>query len=183
MAIRSLIFLAVLSLFVLCLVSLAVANQLRARRIARQSWEHLLGRLLRVDRYKIRQVASGFLDTEGSAGSEEELDPQEIWDLLGGLEGLEALGKNCSVLVEVACYVQTTYPEALIVAEHLRLSAREVNWHIARLRTSSRVESLHASFPQYAQRAAATYYQMTESVLALSQVAHFPRHSDLQAAL
>ena len=183
---RSLLFLGVLVLFVTALVALVVLNQLRTRRLAKQSWEELLGRLIITDPYKIKRVASSLLEAENSPcsqDSQDELDPEEIWDLLGGLEGLETLANNCSVLVELACYVQQTYPEALVVAEQLRLNAREVNWHVSRLLTSSRVETLHASFPHYAQRAAATYFQMTLTLLALSRASGFPGHADLQAAL
>ena len=180
---RSLVFLGLLSFFLVVLGTLAVVSYLRARRLATQSWEGLFGRLIIVDRYKLKRVASSFLDLDGSVARGEELDPEEVWDLLGGLEGLEILRTNCSVLVDLACYVQITYPEALVVAEQLRLNAREVEWHIARLCSSTRVESLHASFPHYAQRAAATYYLMTQSLLALSRAAQFPLHADLQAAL
>ena len=180
---RSLFFLGVLALLVIILVSLAVVYHLRARRLAKPSWEQLLNRLILTDPYKLRRVASSLVDLENSAESEEELDPEEIWDLLGGLEGLEILGKNCSVLVELACYVQQTYPEALVVAEQLRLNAREVDWHISRLLASSRVDHIHPSFPNYAQSAEATYYQMTQRLLALSEAARFPGHAELQAAL
>ena len=140
--------------------------------------------MVALDPYKIKRVAwSVAFVADAEAEPEHELDPQEVWDLLGGIEGLRALEKNCGVIIDIACFVQMTYPEALVVAEQLRLNAREINWHVSRLLASSRAENLHASFPHYAQRAAATYYGMTQSLLAVSQAAGFAGHAELQAAL
>lgn len=180
---RSVLFLVVFLLFVVALLVLVAVSYLSARRRAAQDWHQLFGRLVLVDRYKVERVALSLLEPESPLASEEDLAPEEIWDLLGGLEGLEILRRNCSVLVELACFVQVTYPEALVVAEQLRLNAREIQWHVDRLCASSRVESLHASFPHYAQRVAATYYGMTQTLLGLSRVAGSPMYAELQAAL
>jgi hypothetical protein len=46
--------------------------------------------------------------------------------LIGGLQGLEVLEKNSDVLIELAFYLQQSYPEAIVIAERLRLDAREL---------------------------------------------------------
>ncbi len=138
-----------------------------------------------VNKENIAIVALDLIDEEGNPRNSEEpeLNPERIWDLLGGMKGLEALGSNCEVLIDLAAHVQLWYPEALIVAEQLRINAREIKWHIERLRGAAQTGNLESSFPAYAQRAAATYYLMTKHVLSLYESASVPGLADLQAAL
>jgi len=93
------------------------------------------------------------------------------------------LERNCQVLVDLAAYVQRTYPEALMVAEQLRLNAREIEWHVSRLKGAAQTGNLQASFADYAQRAVVTYYRMTRNVLALYDHAGFNRLAELQQAI
>jgi hypothetical protein len=64
-------------------------------------------------------------------------------------------------------HFQKWYPEALEIADELRLNSREIKWHIGRLRGASKTGHLYEQFPIYAQRAVATYYLMTRSLLVL----------------
>lgn len=173
----------IFTLFFLGIVGAAVYLHLRSRRVAGQSWQNLLAGLVAVDRDSLALLAASD-DEDRPGGPAGEIEPQEIWDLVGGMRGLEALAANCSVLIELACMVQQTYPEALVVAEQLRLNAREVQWHVMRLRDSTKAaENLHSAFPHYAQRAATTYVRMTQSVLELYQAAGMPAYPALQRAL
>ncbi len=106
-----------------------------------------------------------------------------MWKLIGGLEGLEVLERNSEVLIDLAFYVQQWYPEALPIAERLRLDARELKWHVARLKGAAQKGNLQVSFPFYAQRAVVTYYLMTRRLLSLYEAANFSMLADLQRAL
>jgi hypothetical protein len=99
------------------------------------------------------------------------------------LDGLEVLETNSEVLIDLAFYVQQWHPEALVIAERLRLDARELKWHVARLKGAARTGNLEISFPFYAQRAAVTYYLMTRRVLGLYEAGNFSMLADLQKAL
>ncbi len=103
--------------------------------------------------------------------------------MLGGLEGLELLERNCQVLVDLAMYVQRWHPEALVVAEQLRLNAREIEWQLGRLKGAAQTGNLQTAFAGYAQRAVATYYAMTRNVLELYEQAQFPELSELKQAI
>jgi hypothetical protein len=103
--------------------------------------------------------------------------------MIGGMNGLSALEENCDVLIDLATYVQKWYPEALHLAEDLRLNAREIKWHIGRLRGASQTGHLREQFPQYAQRAVATYYLMTRSLLVLYEGVQLPEFQELQRAI
>lgn len=179
-------FLIALTIFFLSLVTVAGYYYLRARRSSQGSWESLLRRLTVVDRDNVARIALDVIDESGHPRREEDdsaLEPSQIWTLIGGLEGLEDLERNCDVLVDLAFYVQKWYPEALVVTEQLRLNAREIEWHVGRLKGAARTGNLEASFPDYAQRAIATYYLMTRHVLALYEQGHLPGLADLQKAL
>jgi len=63
------------------------------------------------------------------------------------------------------------------------LNAREIEWHVSRLKGAAQTGNLQASFAAYAQRATVTYYLMTRHVLELYGQASFPRLADLQRAL
>lgn len=168
------------------LIAALLRYYLRSRRSAETGWEDLLHRLVWIDRDAIATIALDAVSEEGDSRPQGDcfaLDPTVIWNLLGGLEGLQVIERNCQILVELATYLQRWYPEALVVAEQLRLNAREIEWHVGRLKGAAQTGNLEASFAAYAQRAAVIYYMMTRHVLTLYGQANFPRLADLQQAI
>jgi hypothetical protein len=182
---RQHLFLLVVVIFVVALAGVFVYSLVRARRTSASTWTDLLDKLVDVNRGNLAIVALDLVDEDGNPRDSDmpELEPEKIWGLLGGMEGLKALESNCDVLIDLAAYVQVWYPEALVVAEDLRRNAREIKWHIERLQGAAETGKLESSYPAYAQRVAATYYLMTKHVLALYETANVPGFGDLQAAL
>ncbi len=183
---QNLHFVTAIGLFVITLVLIAGYYYFQSRRPSAASWEELLAKLTWIDRNSIAEVALDLVDESGQpkvaddAGS---LDPSLVWRLTGGLKGLEALERNSEVLIDLAFYVQQWYPEALVIAERLRLDARELKWHVERLKGAAQKGNLQISFPFYAQRAVVSYYRMTRSVLSLYEAGNFSMLADLQKAL
>jgi hypothetical protein len=173
-------FIFAVTIFFLALVTVALYFLVRARRASRTTWMALLGRLKRIDRDKVASVALDLLEEREGAS---QLDPDGIFEMIGGMEGLGALEQNCDVLIDLAAYVQKWYPEALGISEELRLNSREIKWHIGRLRGASQTGHLYEQFPIYAQRAVATYYLMTRSLLVLYEGGQVPGFADLQRAI
>lgn len=191
---QAVVFFVALGIFFAALISVAIyvwVQHRRRRRLGYGSWEAILQRFTKVDRQNVERIALDFMseaDPNVTAqlvltNAREELDPEEIWPLIGGLEGLEILQQNCAVLVDMAFHVQQWYPEALAVAEQLRQNAREIEWHVDRLKGAALTGKLASSFPDYAQRAITTYYLMTRRVLALFEQGNFPGTFDVQQAL
>ncbi len=183
---RNLYFVVLAVLFLAALLAILLRYSLRARRATDTTWNDLLQRLTWVDRDNIAMIALDVVTESGELRQEASrfaLEPPAIWTLLGGLEGLEVLEHNCHVLVELASYIQRWHPEALVVAEQLRLNAREIEWHVGRLKGAAETGNLQSSFAAYAQRATVTYYMMTRHVLELYSQVGFPRLADLQQAL
>lgn len=181
----SVFFVAVLMVGVALLVVL-VRSSRRAQRSTNRDWEKLLSRLVTVDRGSIAEVALDVIDQSGEPRRDLEsssLEPEKIWALLGGMHGLENLEANGAVLIDLAFYVQRWYPEALSVTEQLRLSARELTWHVERLRGAQKTGKLEGAIPMYAQRAAAVYYLMTRRVLELYERGNLNMLQELEKAL
>lgn len=178
---RGLIFVVLVGLFLAALAGLAVHYSMRSRRSSQATWEELLGRLARMDREKIAAIALDAIDD--SSHETFLLEPEAIWTMLDGMDGLERLEKNCQVLIELATYVQRWHPEALVVAEQLRLNAREIEWHVGRLKGAAQAGNLQTAFASYAQRAVATYYLMTRHVLELYEHVSFPELAELKQAI
>jgi hypothetical protein len=186
---RSIYFVVVLMVVVAALGTAVAYYYLRYRRRRRfpyGNWESLLSRLSTVDRDKIALISQNLLNESGSWRKDEDdsdLNATQIWSLIGGLKGLEVMERNCAALVDLAFYVQQWYPEASVVAEQLRLNAREVEWHVGRLKSAAQTGKLDIFFADYAQPAIATYYLMTRRVLALYERYNLPGLGDLQRAI
>ena len=158
----------------------------RSRRRDAATWEGLLARVEPLNRSAVAAIALDLIDESGNRRTdvdEEMLDPAQVWEMIGGLSGLEVMEKNCEVLVEIAAFAQRWYPDAAVVAEQLRRNAREVQFHLGRLKGAARTGNLHSSFADYGQRAVAAYYRMTRAVLALYEETSSPGFSALERAI
>lgn len=184
---RSLYFFTFVVAFVVAVVAVGVFFYLRYRRRQRHpygDWETLLNRLGRLDRDNIAYIANDALTRcEDRGAKEEPLDPDRIWHLLGGMDGVATMERNCEVLIDLVFYVQQWYPEALLVAEELRRNAREIEWHIERLKAAANKGRLKTAIPEYLEQAVAIYYRMTKEVIALYEQFAIPELADLQTVI
>jgi hypothetical protein len=179
-------FFAAVGIFLSVLILVAGYSYWRDRRSSPAQFEDLFAQLKWIDRNSIAQVALDLVDPSGQPKPSEAavtMEPSQLWNMVGGLDGLEIMERNSEVLIALAFYVQQWYPEALPVAERLRLDARELHWHVTRLRGAAENRNLQISFPFYAQRAAATYYRMTRRILTLYDAANVSMVADLERAL
>jgi hypothetical protein len=179
-------FLSAIGIFLGVLFSIAGYYYSRVHQSSQESWDQLVKKLTWIDRNTIAQVALDLVDETGEPRQTDDaanLEPAQLWKLIGGLKGLEALEKNSEVLIDLAFYLQKWYPEALVIAERLRLDARELRRHVARLKGAAQSGNLQISFPFYAQRAVVAYYLMTRRLLDLYQEVNFSMLAKLQEAL
>jgi hypothetical protein len=172
--------------FLLLLIAVAGYYYRRSRNASGASWEQLLRQLIYVDRNSVEKIALDAIDESGQRRKDDsamELEPEEIWQLIGGLKGVEAVEQNSLVLIDMAFYLQQWYPEAVATAEELRLNAREIEWHVSRLRSADQTGNLAFSFATYAQNAVVAYYIMTRRLLALYERGDLSMFGDLQRSL
>ena len=166
-----------------------VSLRMLATRVQREesSWDELLARLAPVGRAGIQEVAVAFLDPTGSELDsrhvDRRLDPRDIWDFVGGIEGLKTMRRNAEVLIDLASYVSRWNLDALVVAEQLRLDANEIKIAISRIQKAGRIGRLETSFSIQASRAAAAYYLMTQRVYALYEISQSGLLAQLKAAI
>jgi hypothetical protein len=173
---------------ILCalLIVFAIRYLNKLRSSAKTTWEDLLEKLISVDRKAIETVALDAIEPSGQRRTDERaraLDFDQIWALLGGLDGVERLEKNSRVLIDMAAYLQRWYPEAVATAEELRLQARELEWQVGRLRSAAENDGLSFHFASYGQNAAVTYYLMGRRLLSLYEQSRLPMFVELQSAL
>ena len=184
-SIRTLYFFGFLAIFLIAILATGAHYYLRYRKQQKYpygKWDELLKRLGSLDHNNLALIAGTF-DNGPDMEEDEDLDPERIWRLLGGMQGLEVVEKNCAVLVDLVFYVQQWYPEALLIAEQLRLNAREVQWHVDRIRAAAKIDKLKTAAPEYLPQAVAIYYRMSCQVLTLYEQGNLPGLADLQVAL
>jgi hypothetical protein len=183
---RFYLFVTLLVWVVASIITAWIYYYLRSRKLHGKSWETILARVIPIDRGNLRIVA---LDLLGDADELDrrdgpcELESSDIVELVGDLQGLEAIRSNCEALIDLACYCQRLYPEAIVIAEALRLNAREIRWHLDRLDAAARNGSSRAAFGEYAQRIATIYYLMTRRLIALYEIANAPGTEAVQISL
>jgi hypothetical protein len=182
--IRTLYFFGFLAIFLVAILATGAhyyLRNLKQQKYPYGKWDELLKRLGSLNHHNLALIADS-LDNE-STMEDEDLDSEQLWHLLGGMHGLDVIEKNCAVLVDLAFYVQQWYPEAMLVAEQLRQNAREVQWHVDRIRSAAKIGKPRTATPEYLQQAVAIYYRMTCQVLTLYEQANLPGLADLQVAL
>lgn len=168
------------------LIAITVYYLWRRVQASKRTWEQLMARLIAVDRDGIAAVALDAIEPSGRRRTDElarGLKPEQIWKLLGGLDGVEVLEKNSHVLIEIAMHLQRWYPEATFIAEELRLQAKELEWHVGRLKMAADKGHLEFHFASYAQNATIGYYLMTQRLLSLCQKSKLPMFADLENVL
>lgn len=186
MGLHLIVFFSVIAVFLFALVAVAGFYWKKSRAGSKAQWEQLIARYTFVDRDSIQQVAFDHINGSGWVRNDEaarSLNSSEIWKLIGGMQGLEVLETNCAVLIEMACYLQRWYPEAMTTAEELRKSAEEIRWHVGRLKGAVIPEKVESEFADYARPAIASYYLMTRRVLALYEAVNFPELVKLQRTI
>jgi hypothetical protein len=150
------------------------------------SWDDLVTKLVPLSKIGIEEVACSFLAPSGrelDPRGEDRLESRDIWDFVGGIDGLKAMRQNAAVLIDLACYVRRWNPEAFVVAEQLRLDASEIRSALAKVRFARWRGQLGSKFPIHATRAAAAYYLMTQRLCALYEISQSGLLFRLKAAI
>ena len=158
----------------------------KLRRSYKSTWEELMNQIVPIDRQAIETVALDAIEPSGERRSDEhrrELGRKEIWDLLGGMDGIRRMENNSRVLIEMALYLQQWHPEAADTAEEIRLEAGKLNWQTRWLHEAEKNDCLELHFHMYGQNAAISYYSMVKKTIALFQHSEASLLGDLQRAL
>jgi hypothetical protein len=167
------------------LVIAVVADWISSRKRARQDWRTLVAGLRPVDFVGMSAVAMDYLDPHSS---QTELNPDEIWEFLGGVEGLKRMRDNAEIMLDLAAYAQRwNYAEAVIVTERMRHDAALLRCSVRRVQLglvpSMFFRSFRFALPLHAQEASSSYYLMRQRLLSLYETSHAGRYPMLADAL
>lgn len=156
--------------FLVLLAGGLVYSQICASRLRSTTWEGLLSRMQPMHSRGLEIVA---LDNLQPKANQLQLEPEHLWGLVGGKEGLLRMRANADLLIALAAYVQRwNFEEGVIVTERMRHDAVQLKRAIFRLRIDMVVRRSQLRAPFYIHQAASSYYLMTRRLLALYETSH-----------
>ena len=165
------------SLFLIAVVGFTLAA-LHARRssirLNGRGFSTLLASLEPVDLDGVSCVAKDFLEPQRGQIS---MEPEVIWQMLGGDLGLRRMRTNADLLLAIAAHAsQWNDEEGAIVTERMRRDALRLRSAVRQIRLgmlSQLVTGRHwISVPFQLQEAASSYYLMRQRLLALYETSH-----------
>lgn len=169
------------ALLFLIVAGLQVRFFLKRRTQQTTSWNNLLARLEPLNFSDLERIAKAYLEPRGN---QLELQPQAMWRLLGGADGLPRLRRNAQVMLDLAVFVQRwNFDDATIVAEMMRRDAARLQKAINQIEMAMLLRRQSLRIPFYIHEASAAYYLMRQRLLALYETSHAGLLPRLTAAL
>jgi len=171
---------------VLCaLAAVVLFDRNSSRKRSQREWHDLVARLQPVDFAGVSTVALDYLTPRRG---QIDIEPDKIWESLGGYEGLKKMRENAEIMLDLAAYAQRwNFDEAVIVTERMRHDAaslrraiRRVEWGLMPLRI---MRHFRLTLPLHAQEASSAYYLMRQRLLSLYETSHECRLPALAASL
>jgi hypothetical protein len=156
-------------------------SYLSAIRLARCTWDELLTKLHPIASHGVMTVA---LDHLAPSKDQLALQPETMWNLLGGLEGLQRMRENGRILIALASYVERwNFDEGVIIAERMRRDGLQLRRSVTRIMIESFLGLKQIRLPFYLHEAASAYYLMRQRLLVLYEANHAGLYSRLAEAL
>ncbi|MGD0799927.1 MAG: hypothetical protein ABR906_01290 [Terracidiphilus sp.] len=151
----------------------------------RRGWHNLVADLYRLDMVELSAVAVDYLTPRRS---QMDMEPNEIWEFLGGYKGLKKMRENAATMLALAAYAQRwNFTEAVIVTERMRNDAATLRRAVLRVEMglipSKLLRRSQLTLPLHAQEASSAYYLMRQRLLALYETSHAGLYPKLAAAL
>lgn len=157
-------------------VAALVYSHIRARGVTNATWDDLLARLQPLFIEGIAMVA---FDRHPSATSREpKFEQEEIWNLLGGLDGLKRMKQNAEVMIALAAYAEhRNHHKRMIIAERMRNDGLVLRRAVREVRTARMLHLGAAVISTHLRDAARSYDQMRQRLPALYELSHGPQFS------
>jgi hypothetical protein len=157
--------------FSMALTLCIVIVHLNARRLSGDDWEALISQIQPVPFESLEKVA---LDHLQPCGSQLLIEPEELWRLVGGFDGLKKMQKNADLIIHLAAHVRRwNFDEAIVVAERIRQDSVMLKRALFKIQIQMFFSTRKLHVPFYVHQAASAYYLMTRRVLALYQTNQF----------
>ncbi len=175
-----------LPIFLIALLAIALVISYvyfgrQASRQAGQDWATLIARLRPMPGRGVDAVADTYLHPRLN---QIELEPETIYQLLGGVEGMRTMHQNAQIMLELAGYAtRWNQVEATIVSEMIRRDARRLRHALLMVRVDMLWQNFTLRTPFRMQEAAAAYQLMSYRLCALYEASHVGLYPKLAQAL
>lgn len=151
----------------------------------RRSWQDIVGDLQQLNTEKLSTVAIDYLVPNSG---QIDLEPEAIWESLGGYRGLQKMRENADVMLALAaCAQQWNFTEAVIVTERMRMDAAQLRRAVRGVELGLfsfyLLRRYRLTLPLRAQEACSAYYLMRQRLLFLYQTSHAGLYPRLAEAL
>jgi hypothetical protein len=169
------------------IVSMALSHY-RTARTASLDWKELVAQLQPVYLKGLELVARDFLEP---SPNQLKVQPDQLWELVGGWEGLKRMRQNAEImLLLAACTQRWNFDEGVIVTERMRRDAQRLRRGVGHLELylAPRLiqilpKRLRFCQPFEVHEVASAYYLMRQRLLALYQTSHAGLYPVLAASL
>ena len=150
---------------------LLMAQLLRQRQL---SWHEIVAGLQHLNTDELSAIAIEYLVPHSGQIT---LEPEAIWESLGGYQGLRKMRENAQAMLALAaCAQQWNYTEAVIVTERMRMDAAQLRRAVRRVELglipAYLLRRYRFTLPLHAQEATSAYYLMRQRLLCLYQTSH-----------
>ena len=167
------------------LATAAIRSQRATLKITRRTWSEVLSEVEFVNFSGVSMVARDYLEPRKG---QIDLEPEDIWDLLGGENGLRVMRDNADRLIALAAFArQWNLDEGVIVAERMRRDGLRLRTAVRRIQMgmfSQVITGRHwVEVPFQLQEAASAYYLMRQRLLALYESSHVGLYPQLALAV
>jgi hypothetical protein len=170
-----------LGIFILVIIAAFAYAHASGNRLRAVEWEELVRSLEPIHARGLEIVA---LDHLQPHGSQLRLEPEEMWGLVGGLEGLKRMQHNADLMIALAAYVNRwNYAQSIIVAERIRHDSIQLKRALFRIKWNLYVRRSQVRVPFYLHQAASSYYLMTKRLLTLYETNQYMLYPRLSEAL
>lgn len=161
---------------------LALASALRRRQ---RDWTDLIADLQPMDAEGVGVVAQDFLQPRRGQIA---MEPQEMWQLVGGAEGLNKMLQNAETMLALAAWAERwNFEEGVIVTERMRREAVTLRRSVRRVKLAmiplGIMKRFRFALPFHVQEAASAYHLMRQRLLLLYETSHAGLYPALAASL
>lgn len=170
-----------LAAFILAIIAAFVYSHAAGNRLRTTEWEELVTAIQPIHSRGLEIVA---LDHLQPHGDQLRLEPEEMWSLIGGLQGLKSMQRNADLMIALAAYVQRwDYDQSIIVSERIRHDSILLKRALLRIRWNLYGRRSQLRVPFYIHQAASAYYLMTKRLLTLYETNQYMLYPKLSEVL
>lgn len=174
-----------LALLLLGFIAAAIYTQRKSIKLTSRGWEELIARVEQIEFAGIKTVAHDYLDPQQG---QTQLEPEDLWNLVGGVDGLHSMRSNAKLMLALAAHAQHwNFVEATIVGERMRRDALRLRKAARRIELGFIPHFVMRRFwlrtPLYLQETTAAYYLMRQRLLLLYLNSHSGRYPRLAEVL